>query len=369
MIGPKRVPIPPSITTIMASTVYVMLNDSGGIFQIGKRLVKRGHEVTLIAERPSGLSGEEIIEGIRVIRMGGFLGFHLHAPRYVRQHGYEYDVVDSVAHVFPFLSSFFTRVPVVALVHHINGNALKKVLPAPIAPLGLVAENLLVKTYKNYIATSKSTKSDLVRLGVREDIVEVVYSGIDHEVYRPGEKAGEPIAIWIGRFVRYKNPDHVVRAFSMVQKKIPSARLVMVGHGPLYRWTMRLAKDLNVNVEFVGRIPLKEKIDLLQRAWVCVYTSEIEGFGIAALEAAACGTPCIGYSVGGLREAIIHGRTGYLVPRGDILGIAETMIKVLSNRELVEKLSSEALKYSMLFNWEKSAEKFEMALRKITSEP
>jgi glycosyltransferase involved in cell wall biosynthesis len=216
---------------------------------------------------------------------------------------------------------------------------------------------------------SKSTKNDLVRLGVREDVIRIVYSGIDHEIYRPGKKAEEPTAIWIGRFVKYKNPDHVVKAFSIVQKKIPNAKLIMVGSGPLYRQTMRLAKELNVNVEFVGRIPLKEKgpkVSLLQKAWICIYTSEIEGFGIAALEAAACGTPCVGYSVGGLREAIIHGRTGYLVPKGDILGIAEIMVRMLSNIELVEELSREALRYSMQFNWERSAEEFEKALREIT---
>jgi glycosyltransferase involved in cell wall biosynthesis len=139
----------------------------------------------------------------------------------------------------------------------------------------------------------------------------------------------------------------------------------MVGSGPLYRQTVRLAKNLNVNVEFVGRIPLKEKIDFLQKAWICIYTSEIEGFGIAALEAAACGTPCVGYSVGGLREAIIHGRTGYLVPKGDILGIAEVMVKMLSSIELVEELSREALRYSMQFDWERSAEEFEKALKGI----
>jgi glycosyltransferase involved in cell wall biosynthesis len=336
------------------------------IFQIGRRLVKRGHEVTLLAERPSGLSGEEIIEGIRVIRMGGFLGFHAHAPNYVRQHGPEYDVVvDSIAHVFPFFSGFFTRTPVVAVVHHINGSALRKIFPAPLVPLAFVAENLLAKAYRNYIAVSKSTKNDLVRLGVRGDVIRIVYSGIDHEIYRPGEKAEEPTAIWIGRFVKYKNPDHVVKAFSIVQKKIPSTKLIMVGSGPLYRQTVRLAKNLNVNVEFVGRIPLKEKIDYLQKAWICIYTSEIEGFGIAALEAAACGTPCVGYSVGGLREAIIHGRTGYLVPKGDILGIAEVLVKILSSIELVEELSREALRYSMLFDWERSAEEFEKALKEI----
>jgi glycosyltransferase involved in cell wall biosynthesis len=54
------------------------------------------------------------------------------------------------------------------------------------------------------------------------------------------------------------------------------------------------------------------------------------------------------------------------VPKGDILGIAEIMVRMLSNIELVEELSREALRYSMQFNWERSAEEFEKALREIT---
>ena len=108
------------------------------------------------------------------------------------------------------------------------------------------------------------------------------------------------------------------------------------------------------NVIFTGRISEDDKIKLLQGAWCTVYTSEIEGWGMGVLEAAACGTPTIAYNVGALREAIIDGETGFLVKYGDINKLAEVLIEILTKEAIRKKLSEGALKYSRNFDWDKT---------------
>ncbi|AAL62795.1 glycosyltransferase (type 1) [Pyrobaculum aerophilum str. IM2] len=337
------------------------------VFQISRRLVKMGHEVTLLAEKPSSLPEHEVIDGVEIVRKGGFLTLHLWAPLYVAKHSREYDVIiDNVAHVFPFYSSKFTFKPTIAVVHHVNGKAINRVMPQPLHFLGIAAEKSLPHMYRSFIAVSRSTEEDLINLGVNPDRISVVYNGVDHEVYKPGEKSERPLVLWLNRFVKYKNPDHAVRAFSIVKKKIPEALFVMAGDGPERPRAERLAKQLGVEVEFVGKISVRRKVELLQRAWVCVYTSEIEGWGLVALEAAASGTPCVGYAVGGLRESIIDGVTGFLARPGDIGDLANKIVRILNNAELLKRLTENAFRYAQNFDWNNSAERFLEVINSVT---
>ncbi|MCU7787788.1 glycosyltransferase family 4 protein [Pyrobaculum sp. 3827-6] len=339
------------------------------VFQIAKRLAAKGYDVTILAERPDGLPATEVLDGVKIVRKGGFATLHLYAPLYVSRH--EYDVVvDNVAHVFPFASPLFTKARTVAIIHHINGPAIRKVMPLPLAPAGALAEKMHPKIYKIIVAPSRFTKEELVKLGAREEAVHVVPPGVDHEIYRPGPKAEKPTIVWINRFVRYKNPDHAIKAFALVKKQVPDAHMIMIGGGPLLQKTQQLAQRLGLDIEFTGRVALEKKVEYLQRAWVCLYTSEIEGFGLVTLEAAASGTPCVGYAVGGLREGIKDGETGYLVSKGDITRLANIVTRILIDRQLLDKLSRNSIEYAKKYSWDTSAERFESILStQLASDP
>ena len=338
------------------------------LFNIAKRLAAWGHEVTLFSERSRGLLSTDFYGGVKIVRRGSFLTMHLWAPIYVIRNSHNYDViVDNIAHVIPFMSTMVTRRPVVAVVYHINGPVLKKTMSPMLWRVGILAEKSLPKLYNNIIAISEWTKNMLIKLGAPADRVWVVKPGVDHNIYKPGVKSDKPMVLWLNRLVAYKNPDHAVEIFALVKKRIPNAKFVLAGDGPERPKIVALARDLGVEVTFTGRINLQKKVELLQKAWVCLYTSDVEGWGLVAIEAAACGTPCIVYATGGLTEAVIHGKTGFHVSPGDKRSVADRIVEVLLDENLRSYLSRNAIEYSRKFDWDKSAREFEEALKSAIS--
>ncbi|MET1160152.1 MAG: glycosyltransferase family 4 protein [Thermoprotei archaeon] len=134
------------------------------LYEIARRLVKMGYEVTVLCEKVDGLPGEEVLEGIRIRRIGGRASIHLLAPLYVRKHGHEYDViVDDIAHAVPWYSPLVTKTPVVAQIHHVHQDVVYIELPKPLAWIVGRAEKTIAKVYRHFIAVSQSTKEELVR--------------------------------------------------------------------------------------------------------------------------------------------------------------------------------------------------------------
>jgi len=330
------------------------------LYEIARRLVKMGHEVTVISEKVDGLPIEDDIEGVRVRRVGGRATIHILAPLYVKKHGHQYDVIiDDVAHAVPWYSPLVTKTPVVAQIHHIHQDVLHVELPKPLALIVGKAEET-IRIYKRFIAVSPSTKRELVeRFGISPGAIAVVPNGVDHEKYKPGPKDPIPTVLWVGRLKRYKNPHHVLLAFRTVKRKVPDARLVFIGAGeeePRVRW---LAKRLGLtDVYFLGKVSEEEKVKWMQRAWVLVSTSAKEGWGLTVTEAAACKTPAVAYDVPGLRDAVKHMETGILVEPGNVNKLAETVSLLLVNGKLREMLADNAYNYAQSFDWKHTAEDF-----------
>ncbi|MEM3666741.1 MAG: glycosyltransferase family 4 protein [Candidatus Bathyarchaeia archaeon] len=337
------------------------------LFEVGRRLVKSGHELTLLAEQFPGSAKEESLGGIKVKRMGNKYTLHALTLHYVKRKSYNYDVIiDDVAHAVPFWSFRFTSKPVVAIVHHVHQEVVNTELHFPLRNFVRFAERTL-KDYKNIIAVSHTTKKDLIeKLGVESSKISVIYHGIDHQKFKPGSKFLEPTVLWIGRMKKYKNLEHVVKAFKLVKKAIPEARLMLVGRGEEERRIKLFVHENGINdVIFTSRVSESDKIRLLQGAWCVTYTSDVEGWGMAVLEAASCGTPAIAYSSGALKEAVLDGETGFLVKYGGVNMLAERIIEVLKDEELKETLSKNALKHSQGFDWDKTAEQTERYLEAL----
>jgi len=113
----------------------------------------------------------------------------------------------------------------------------------------------------------------------------------------------------------------------------------------------KLAAKVAPFIEFTGRVSTETKVRLIQEAWACLYTSDIEGFGLGILEGAACETPCVAYNVPGVRDAVIHGKTGLLVPHRDTKAAAAALAEILRNDQLRKSLAQAARQYANQFNW------------------
>jgi L-malate glycosyltransferase len=145
---------------------------------------------------------------------------------------------------------------------------------------------------------------------------------------------GEKILIHVSNFRAVKRPVDCVEIFAKVLQKGGNARLIMVGDGPEYSAVHHRARTLNVleKTDFVGKQP--KIADYLGVADVSLLPSDMESFGLAALEAQACEVPVVASRVGGIPEVINDGETGFMSDVGDTEKMSDDVLKLLNNDEL-----------------------------------
>jgi N-acetyl-alpha-D-glucosaminyl L-malate synthase BshA len=151
----------------------------------------------------------------------------------------------------------------------------------------------------------------------------------------------EVLLLHTSNFRPVKRVQDVVRVFGLVAKQIP-ARLLMIGDGPERPRAELLAKELGLHgkVSFAGGIP--DAALLTSQADVFLLPSDGESFGLAALEALACGVPVVGALAGGLREVVTDGVDGYLAPVGDVETMAARIVAGLADRGGWERMRAAA---------------------------
>src|SRR5690554_4181191 len=159
------------------------------------------------------------------------------------------------------------------------------------------------------------------------------------EAIAPGH---ERVLVHTSNFRKVKRTMDVIHIFKKVQDKLPS-KLLMVGDGPERTQAEQLARDLDIahNVRFLGKQDAVEEI--LSVADLFLIPSSSESFGLAALEAMACGIPVISSNVGGLPELNQEGITGYLCEVGDIDAMAEKSLYVLEDCDRLDRFKTAAL--------------------------
>jgi N-acetyl-alpha-D-glucosaminyl L-malate synthase BshA len=147
----------------------------------------------------------------------------------------------------------------------------------------------------------------------------------------------EKILLHISNFRPVKRVMDVVRIFERVRREVPAV-LLMVGEGPERASAQALARRLGVEekVRFLGRQDHIEELTGI--ADVFLLPSELESFGLSALEAMASGVPVVGSDAGGLPEVVKHTETGFVLPVGDIEGMAARTIEILKDEEHAREL-------------------------------
>lgn len=173
--------------------------------------------------------------------------------------------------------------------------------------------------------------------------IDVVPNFVDTDRFSPGAAVSTttPTLVHVSNFRPLKRVDDVVRIFARVRAARP-VRLRMVGDGPERpRVEAQIAAlGLTSDVEFLG-----ERIDLptvLRGAAAFLLPSETESFGLAALEAMACGLPVIASAVGGLPEVILDGETGFLRPVGDVDAMAACATRLMDDEPLRRRMAAAA---------------------------
>ena len=224
-------------------------------------------------------------------------------------------------------------------------------------------------------AVSDFLKRETVRdFSVPESRIEVVPNFVDTRIYRPGLEPshratlapdGEKIVMHISNFRPVKRVEDVVEIFARVLGEV-SSRLVLVGDGPDLPRARLKVEELGIRdrVMFLGEYtPVQE---LLSCSDLFLLPSQSESFGLAALEAMACGSPVVASRVGGLPEVIIDGETGYLCEVGDIDQMAAASTRVLTDDEHRKGLSDAGRAFAVKhFSSESIVPQYEEYYRRI----
>lgn len=221
-------------------------------------------------------------------------------------------------------------------------------------------QNDEIKSNKNYkgifeyasyiIAVSKKMESQLLDLGCpKEKLVYNVY-GPNEDFLDVKRKSIKPQFIAAGRFVDKKAPYYLILTFLAVIKEFPDAKLIIAGEGKLWNTCKNLVAfyGLQDHIELPGIISRSQFQEYLSQSLAFVQHSimaqngDSEGTPLVILEAGAAGVPVVSTKHAGIPDVVINEETGFLVEEHDVEGMAEKMLLLLQNKELVVKMGNNA---------------------------
>ena len=335
------------------------------LHEIFKRIVKKGHNVTLLCCRYKDSSPEENIDGIQVFRRGTRNFFNYVVPgNYFRLNKkYDFDVVVDDINKIPFYTPIYVKKPLIGIIHHLFGDSIFREAGLPGAVYVNLSEKLIAPVYKNIpmAVVSESTQEELINKGLKKENLHIIHNGVDMSRFRADKKSREiaPAIGYFGRIKKYKSVDHLLQAFKIVQQKHENARLYIMGDGDNLIDIKQLAKSLQISpkVTFTGPLKNGEKLNYLNKVWFTVNPSPKEGWGLTVIESNACALPVIAANSPGLRDSVVDKKTGLLYEYGNIEQLANLMILLIEDQKLREKLSKNSLEWAQQFNWERSADK------------
>lgn len=237
----------------------------------------------------------------------------------------------------------------------------------------------ILKKADKIIANSISSKNileNIISSGKKK--IEVVYPGVDTNILCYDEKGRtdlkrkyklqkKKIILTLGRLDDRKGIDDVIKCLPKLFEKLPDTVYLIAGKGPMEKELRKLVQEKKINdkVIFIGYIPDYQLAAYYSLCDIFVMPSKetkegnIEGFGMVLLEANACKRPVIGTNSGGISEAIIDGKTGFIIPAEDQDKLYNAMIKMLTDTKLAKKYGEEGEKRAKEeFSWNNVIKKF-----------
>jgi len=273
-----------------------------------------------------------------------------------------------VAHAAASLKHAY-RIPLVATIHATEYGRHQGHLPGPMNKLihqiewWLTFESVRTICCSQYMMEQISSIFDLP-----PDKVDVIPNGIDSESFKRDVsvdlyrkqyvKPGDKLVFFVGRLVYEKGVQTVIEAMTLILNKIPNVTFVVAGSGPHMNQLKSLVDVFNLEdkVKFTGHIDTDMLSAFYKSADLTVVPSLYEPFGMVVLESMAMGTPTIVADTGGLSEIVVHEETGLKFEPGNPESLADAMLRILTDKELAERLTSDAKAYlGDRYNWDRIA--------------
>lgn len=357
-------------------------------YEISRWMAKRGHEVTVLTCRFPGQNQEDFIDGVRVIRVGltrdpktggarrVILPIFLYALKTMKQAAkLRPDIIHCNTYfpVYPGeMAHWMQGAPLVTTFHDIYGlsgwvDAQRSVVWGLLGHLATVVAAKL--PHGRIIAVSPQCKRKLLALGIPEQRITVIPNGIDLQLLDSthAEKALHQI-LYVGRLVHFKRVDILIRAFALVLRRIPDAKLKIVGGGPQYASLRKLVNALSLDeaVTFTGVTATYEATArYFKESALFALPSVMEGESIAAKEAMAASLPVLAARVpsSGVLTLVRDGVSGFLVEPNQPTELAERIIELLENDEKREAMGLEGRHSVETYDWKVIADRTLQAYR------
>ena len=335
------------------------------IHEIFGRIARMGHKVTLLCNRQKGSARTEMMDGIRIIRVGNRFNTNYLTPGayYKLRKNEEFDVVVEGMNKLPYFTPLYVKEPILVIVHHLFGATAFREAVFPAALYVTSFEKMIPSFYRKQLfeAISESTRQDLLQRGVEDDRIRIVHCGIDHDVYNRMEevrKSPFPHILSIGRLKKYKSIDHIIRAMPDILGQVPGTRLTIVGEGDYKGKLVGEVERLGLeeSVDFTGFISHADKLDFMRKAHVMVNPSPKEGWGLTVVETSACGTVVCATDAPGLRDSVKHGETGFLFEYGNLHDFVDKVVRVLKDHGMRAEMEKRATEWAANFSWDGAAE-------------
>jgi glycosyltransferase involved in cell wall biosynthesis len=339
------------------------------VWELAARLTHRGHEVHLFGMK--FWDGEDILirEGVflhgvcpaqklyaggrRTIREAIDFSLHIITPLMNEK----FDIID--CQQFPYLSCFSVKLisklkksPLIITWHEVWDDYWYEYLGLK-GFGGKITERLVARLTQNVIAVSESTKNKLKSLGYRGNIT-IVPNGVDLQHIASIVTSEETSDfIFVGRLIKEKHVDTLVRAFDILASEQPHLRLLIIGEGPELDAIKKIIQELSLEDRIIIRgfqIDHDDVIARMKSAKVFVIPSTREGFGITALEALACGIPVVtvNHPANAIRE-LISEKNGFTcsLSEKDLAGTLQIAFQRQAD------MKNDCIASASSFDWEK----------------
>ena len=368
------------------------------VHDLSKRLIKDGHEVTVITYKEGNVSYFEDDKGVKVYRVDNYminpnnfidwimqLNFNLlaKANEIMDKEG-KFDVIHAhdwlVAYAAKSLKNSY-EIPIVATIHATEAGRNSGIHDETQRYIN-DTEWMLTYEANEVIVNSNYMKCELQRnFGLPFEKINVIPNGVNLTMYSGIEKDydfrrnyaadNEKIILYAGRLVYEKGVQHLIGAMPKILQNYHDAKLVIAGKGGMYDELKTQVDFLGLGnkVYFTGYMDHKSLCKLYKCADVAVFPSTYEPFGIVALEGMLAGNPVVVSDIGGLNEIVEHGKNGMKSYAGNSNSIADSILTLLFDHKLGMEISKNAkAKVKELYNWTKIAQDTHFSYQKAICE-